>query len=69
MEEEGRKKEELVVVTWNVQRMSLENWWKRKARRVAKFAREQKWDVVLLSEVKASDCGLVWLGQDEELVS
>ena len=67
-EQAGRKKEELVVVTWNVQRMSLDGMWKRKAKSVAKFAQEQGWDAVLLSEVKASGKGVVWLGQDEGLV-
>ena len=49
----------MVVVTRNVQRMSLGNWWKRKARSVARFAREQRWDAVLLSEVKAKNIVLV----------
>ena len=68
-EASGRKKEEMVVVTWNVQWMSLRGMWKRKAKSVAKMAHERKWDVVLLSEVRADGEGVMWMGQDEELVT
>ena len=50
------------VVTWNVQRMSLGGRWKRKAREVAKYASECKWDVVLLNEVR-SEGRSVWMGE------
>ena len=53
----GRVKEEVVVVTWNVQGMSMGERGKRKVRAVAEFARKQGWDVVLLSEVRAESCG------------
>ena len=65
----GRSKEELVVVVWNVQGMSLRGLWRRKARSVAKVARDEKWDAVLLSEVRAEGEGVVWMGQDEELTA
>ena len=67
-EEEGRRKDELRVVAWNVQGMSLEGWWKRRTRRVARKAVEEKWDAVLLSEVRAERSGVLWLGQGEEQV-
>ena len=35
---------------------------------MAEVARKSEWDVVLLSEVKAEEEGVVWLGQDEERV-
>ena len=50
---------ELVVVAWNVQRMSLVSREKRKARRVVEYARRSGWDVVLLSEVWAERSGVV----------
>ena len=65
----GRKKENLVVVTWNVQGMSLRGMWKRKAKTVARMAHEQLWDAVMLTEISAEGVGVVWLGQDEELVA
>ena len=68
-EKAGRGKEELRVVTWNVQGMSLRGLWKRKAKLVAKMAHEQEWDAVLLTEISAEGDGVVWLGQDEELVA
>ena len=57
------------VVTWNVQRMPLDNFNKRKAKAVAEFARKNKWDAVLLSEIKAKTGGIYWLGQDELLTA
>ena len=65
----GRQKEELVVVTWNVQGMSLRGLWKRKAKCVAKFAGDAGWDAVLLSEVRADKEGVVWMGQDAGLTA
>ena len=62
-------KEELVVVTWNVQRMSVEERRKRKARAVAEYARKSGWDVVLLSEIRAEKEGVVWMGEEEERVA
>ena len=61
-------KEELVVVAWNVQGMSVENLSRRKMKMVASHAERERWDVVLLSEVRSSGRGLVWLGQAENLV-
>ena len=60
-------KEEMVVVTWNVQGMSVENLARRKLKMVASHAEKSGWDVVLLSEVRASGRGMVWLGQAESL--
>ena len=60
---------EIVVVAWNVQRMSLVSREKRKARSVAEYARKCGWDVVLLSEVWAEGEGVVWMGEEEERVA
>ena len=67
-EEAGRSKDEIKVVAWNVQSMSLEGRWKRRARRVARKVVEEKWDAVLLSEVWAAGKGVLWMGQGEEQV-
>ena len=45
--EVAKVKGELVVVTWNVQRMSLSARGRRKVRAVAEYARRAEWDVVL----------------------
>ena len=65
----GRRKEELVVVTWNVLGMSLRGLWKMKVKSVAKFAGDAGWDAVLLSELRADGEGVVWMGQDAGLVA
>ena len=57
------------IVTWNVQRMSIGTNNKRKLRMVAKFAEDNNYDVVLLSEVRADNDGVVWLGENENLVA
>ena len=63
-----QKKEHLTIVTWNVQRMSLGTYNKRKARAVAEHARKENWDAVLLSEIRSVNNGVEWLGGDEDLV-
>ena len=64
----GQKKS-YTIVTWNVQRMTLRNRQKRKARRVAEYATRQRWDAVLLSEITADRPGVAWLGEGEDLVA
>ena len=46
-------KDRVTAVTWNVQGMSVRVSGRRKLREVAQFMRKEKWDVVLLSEVRA----------------
>ena len=57
--ERERKRKETIVVTWNVQGMSMGERTKRKARAVAEVARKNGWEVVLLSEVRARSSGVV----------
>ena len=61
-------REEVAVVTWNVQRMSMVSGRRRKARAVAEVARQSGWDVVLLSELRAEGDGVVWMGDDDHRV-
>ena len=49
--------------------MSIGTVNKRKLRSVASFAEKEKWDVVLLSEVRADSNGVVWLGENNNLVA
>ena len=55
----GVSKEELVMVAWNVQRMSVGNLSRRKMKMVAAMAESSGWDVVLLSEVWTDGRGIV----------
>ena len=57
------------IVTWNVQRMSLGTHNKRKLRSVAEYTNKEDWDVVLLSEVRASGSGTIWLGENANLTA
>ena len=60
--ETPKKKERLSVVTWNVQGMSMRSGNRSKMREVAEFMKKEMWDVVMLSEVRAEEAGIVWLG-------
>ena len=64
----GRVKER-VIVTWNVQSMSMNENNRSKLRRVCERAGREGWEVVLLSEVKAVEDGVVWLGEGENRVA
>ena len=57
------------IATWNVQRMSLGTFNKRKLKSVAEYATKQDWDTVLLSEVLATGTGTVWLGDGENQIA
>ena len=57
------------IATWNVQGMSMGTMNKRKLRDVVKYAEKNKWEVTLLSEVKAKERGTVWLGEGENLAA
>ena len=46
----------LLVVAWNVRRLSV-----RETNRS-----RMRWEMVLLTELKADEKGVVWLGEDEE---
>ena len=56
--EVGVVKEELVVVTWNVQGMSLRDASRRKLRMVAAVAERCRWDVVRQGRV--GRCQMGW---------
>ena len=65
-EQERRRRENIVnITTWNVQKMSLGGRNLRKAKDIAKYAKKQKWEAVLLSEVRANGRGTIWLGEGE----
>ena len=63
---EVKERKDLRIVTWNVQRMSLGTFNKRKVKDVIKIAERQEWDIVLLSEVRAESQGDVWFGSVED---
>ena len=62
--EQGREGDS-VLVTWNVQGMSVRENNKNRMRRVVDRIVREGWEVVCLTELRAEREGIVWLGQDE----
>ena len=58
----------LLVVTWNVRRLSVRETNRRRLRSVAERVRQERWEMVLLTELRADEEGVVWLREDEERV-
>ena len=58
----------LLVVTWNVRRLSVRETNRRRLRSVAERVRQERWEMVLLTELRSDEEGVVWLGEDEERV-
>ena len=58
----------LLVVTWNVRKLSVRETNRRRLRSVAERVRQERWERVLLTELRADEEGVVWLGEDEERV-
>ena len=58
----------LLVVTWNVRRLSVRETNRRRLRSVAERVRQERWEMVLSTELRADEEGVVWLGEDEERV-
>lgn len=56
-------------MTWNVQRLSLRENNRRRLRRVVEYVERREWETVCLTELKAEDEGVVWLGEDEGRVT
>ena len=62
-------KKHLTITTWNVQRMSMGTFNKRKAKALVKYASQSNWDAVLLSELRSAGNGVEWFGSDEDLAA
>ena len=60
---------ETLITTWNVRRVSVRENNRRRLRRIAERVIKEKWEVVLLTELKAEEDGVVWLGEEEEEVA
>ena len=57
----------LLVVMWNVRRLSARETNRRRLRSVDEWVRQDRWEMVLLTELKADEEGVVWMGEDEEI--
>ena len=56
---------ECVIVTWNVQGMSVRENNRARMRRVVDKVVREGWEVVCLTEITAESDGVVWLGEEE----
>ena len=56
---------ESVIVTWNVQGMSVRENNRARMRKVAEKIVREEWEIVCLTEIRAECEGVVWLGEDE----
>ena len=56
---------ERVIVTWNVQGMSVRENNRERMRRVVGKIVHEGWEIVCLTELRAESEGVVWLGDDE----
>ena len=59
----------LSIITWNVQGMSISTANRRKLRAVAQYVNNNKFDVALLTEIRAKGNGCVWLGEEDKLTA
>ena len=66
VEERSVRRMEGVIVTWNVQRMSLRENNRARLRRVCDRIIREGWEIVLLTELGAEENGVVWLGEEGE---
>ena len=67
--EANGKVKERVIVTWNVQRLSMNENNRRRLRRVCERVEREGWEIVLLTEVKANEDGVIWMGEDDKRVA
>ena len=64
-EEDERRK----IVTWNVRSLSMREHNRDRLRRILDEIGRQEWEIVLMTEIRADEKGVVWLGGDEERVA
>ena len=63
--EGGKVKDDIVkIITWNVQGLSLRENNRRRLRRVLALIEKNKWEIVLLSELRAGSRGVLWFGEE-----
>ena len=53
------------IVTWNVQGLSLRENNRRRLRRTIAYIERRKWDITLLTEIRAESRGMLWFGEEE----
>ena len=62
-------KKKMVVVTWNVQGASTRVNNRSRLRRICEHVEKRKWEMVMLSEIRPEEDGIIWFGEGENLTS
>ena len=57
------------VATWNLQGISVHERNRARLKRAVKYMEQKKWEIALISEVRAKEQGVIWLGEDNEQVA
>jgi exonuclease III len=60
---------DFTVVAWNLQGMSMREQYRRRLREVISCMKKWEWEVLLMSEIRAEQDGVVWLGGDTDLTA
>ena len=63
-----KERAKMNIVTWNVQRISTREHYRRKLGNLCEHIQREEWEVVLLSELRADESGMVWMGEEERKV-
>ena len=69
MREENERVNGREIVTWNVQGLSVRENRRERLRRVVERIRSEGWEIVCLTELRADDCDVVWMGMEEHKVA
>ena len=57
---------DLRVTTWNLQGLSTHERNRKRLRRVAEFTHRKGWQITLVTELRSTTVGVVWLGEGEK---
>ena len=63
------KDKELRIITWNLQGISMRETNRRRLRNVIGYIRQQRWQVTLITELRAENEGTIWMGEEDEEVA
>jgi len=65
----NERSESSEIVTWNVQGLSVRENRRDRLRRVAERVEREGWQIVCLTELRADESGIVWMGENEQKVA
>ena len=64
-----RQTNDITIVTWNVQGVSLRENNRNRLRCILDYVEKQGWEVVLLTEIKSEDEGVLWFGEGKDMIA